>query len=96
MINTFWKVFQVLCCLCNKEDILSTSGCFGKKKKKGSGGVEDQNGLLPIFGSLSRQRILFREKECWSYVVTVVLGRDRVLRPGARPYLDEHNERACS
>ena len=31
---------------------------FWKEKKKGTGGVENQDGQLPIFGSLLRQRML--------------------------------------
>ena len=41
-----------------------------KEKKIRTGSVEDQNGLLPIFGSLSQQRILYRDKEFWPCVAT--------------------------
>ena len=35
---------------------------------------------------------LYRDKECWSYVATLVFSRDMVLRPGAQPSLGVHNK----
>ena len=49
-------------------------GCLERKKKRKTGGAEDLNGILPILS-------LCRNRECYFYVATVVLDRDRVLRP---------------
>ena len=80
MMNTFWQVFQVSCCLCNKKANLYQIYGVLERKERGTGGAEDQNGLLPIFGSLSRQRVM-------TLCHDVVPCCDMVLKPGARPGL---------
>ena len=47
---------------------------FWKEKKNGTRGAEDQNGLLPIFGSLSQQRIMvsYRDSECCVTIMSIV------------------------
>ena len=59
MIYTVWQVFiGFLITFVLKRLLYVEFRVFWKEKKKGAGGVEDQDGLLPIFGSLLRQRML--------------------------------------
>ena len=54
MINTFGKFSRFdVAFVIKKRLIYIEFKVFWKEKKKGTGSAENQNGLLPIFGSLS-------------------------------------------
>ena len=75
MINTFRKVFQVSCCLCNKKaNLYRNYGVLERKEKGKTGGVEGLERVTTHFGSF-----VSIEKLCCD-TVSLALGRNRVFR----------------